>query len=86
METDGIIQPSNNPENSPMTLVLKKLDAIGKSKFRLILDYQKLNNITVGDKMPMSQIQEVLDSLGKSKYFTVPDLASGFYQILLTQK
>lgn len=86
METDGIIEPSNSPWNSPMILVPKKLDATGKPKFRLVVDYRKLNNITVGDKMPLPQIQDVLDRLGKSKYFTVLDLASGFHQIPLSEE
>ncbi|KAL4123449.1 hypothetical protein QTP88_015627 [Uroleucon formosanum] len=83
MYDEGIIEPSNSPWNSPMLLVPKKLDATGKPKYRLVVDYRKLNNITVGDKMPLPQIRDVLDRLGNSKYFTVLDLASGFHQIPL---
>lgn len=83
MHDEGIIEPSNSPWNSPMLLVPKKLDATGKPKYRLVVDYRKLNNITVGDKMPLPQIRDVLDRLGNSKYFTVLDLASGFHQIPL---
>lgn len=86
MESNGIIEPSDSPWNSPILLVPKKLDASGKPKFRLVVDYRKLNNITIGDKMPLPQIQDVLDRLGKSKYFTVLDLASGFHQIPLSQE
>lgn len=53
METDRIIEPSNSPWNSPMISVLKKLDVIGKPKFCLDVDYRKLNNTTVEDKMTL---------------------------------
>lgn len=85
MNHEGIIEPSSSPWNSPMLLVPKKLDANGKIKYRLVVDYRKLNNITVGDKMPLPQIRDVLDRLGNSKYFTVLDLASGFHQIPLEE-
>lgn len=85
MNHEGIIEPSSSPWNSPMLLVPKKLDMNGKIKCRLVVDYRKLNNITVGYKMPLPQIREVLDRLGNSKYFTVLDLASGFHQIPLEE-
>ncbi|KAL4127100.1 hypothetical protein QTP88_011298 [Uroleucon formosanum] len=86
MKSDGIIEPSNSPWNSPILLVPKKMDVSGKPKFRLVVDFRKLNNITVGDKMPLPQIQDVLDRLGRSKYFSVLDLAQGFHQISLDKE
>jgi len=81
MESDGIIEPSSSPGNSPILLVPKKIDVSGKPKFRLVVDFRKLNNTTVGDKMPLPQIQDVLDRLGRSKYSSILDLAQGFHQI-----
>ncbi|KAL4127018.1 hypothetical protein QTP88_011216 [Uroleucon formosanum] len=86
MKSDGIIEPSNSPWNSPILLVPKKMDVSGKPKFRLVVDFRKLNNITVGDKMPLPQIQDVLDRLGRSKYFSVLGLAQGFHQISLDKE
>lgn len=76
-----IIKPSYSPYNFPLWIVPKKLDASGKTKWRLVIDYRKLNDVTIGDKYPIPQIDEILDSLGHSKYFSTLDLASGFNQI-----
>lgn len=83
---DGIIRPSKSPYNSPVWVVPKKLDASGVKKYRMVVDYRKLNSITIADKYPIPEINEVLAQLGKSKYFTVLDLKSGFHQIPLRQK
>lgn len=85
MNVEGMIEPDNFPWNSSMLLVPKKLDATGKLKYCLVLNYRKLNNMTVGDEMPLLQIRDVLDHSGKSKYFTVLDFASGFHQIPLDE-
>lgn len=78
---DGIIRPSRSPWNSPVWIVPKKMDASGKKKFRLVIDYRKLNQKTVSDKYPMPEISNILDQLGGNRYFTTLDLASGFHQI-----
>lgn len=77
----GIIRPSSSPWSSPIWVVPKKLDATGKRKWRLVVDYRKLNDKTVDDKYPIPNITEVLDKLGRCNYFTTLDLASGFHQI-----
>lgn len=69
-----------------MWIVPKKIDASGEKKFRMVIDYRKLNAITIADKYPLPEINEVLAQLGRSKYFTVLDLKSGFHQIPLRPK
>ncbi|CAH2098401.1 unnamed protein product [Euphydryas editha] len=81
MLEQGIIEPSNSPWSSPIWVVPKKQDASGKQKWRVVIDYRKLNDITIGDTYPIPQINEILDQLGNSKYFSTLDLASGFHQI-----
>lgn len=80
---DGIIRPSRSPYNSPVWIVPKKLDASGKKKFRLVIDYRKLNQKTISDRYPIPDTSTILANLGKMKYFTTLDLASGFHQIPL---
>jgi hypothetical protein len=46
-----------------------------------VVDFRKLNDVTVGDSFPIPVISDVLDSLGKTKYFSTVDCASGFSQI-----
>lgn len=77
----GIIRPSYSPWSSPIWIVPKKIDASNKQKWRLVVDYRKLNEKTIGDRYPLPNITEILDKLGRSMYFTTLDLASGFHQI-----
>src|SRR3978361_1040115 len=84
MLNEKIIRPSVSPYNSPLWIVPKKTDASGEKKWRIVIDYRKLNNLTVGDSFPIPNIEEILDQLGHSTYFTTLDLCSGFHQIKMT--
>lgn len=81
MLDDGIIRPSQSPWSSPIWIVPKKMDASGKQKWRIVVDYRKINEKTIDDRYPMPNITEILDKLGRCQYFTTLDLASGFHQI-----
>jgi len=58
---DNLIQPSQSPWNFPILIVPKKLDSSGKRKWRICVDFLKLNDITVGDSFPLPNIQDILD-------------------------
>jgi hypothetical protein len=62
---DGIIQQSQSPWNFPILVVPKKLDASGKRKWRICVDFQKLKAVTVG--FPIPNIQDILDKLGRTR-------------------
>lgn len=81
----GIIRPSRSPYNSPIWVVPKKADASGIKKFRIVIDYRKLNEQTIPDKYPIPEINDVLPQLGQNKFFSVIDLKSGFHQIPLRE-
>lgn len=81
MLQQGIIQNSVSPWSSPIWIVPKKTDASGKKKWRMVIDYRKLNERTIDDKYPLPNITDILDKLGKSQYFTTLDLANGFHQL-----
>lgn len=78
---DNIIQESHSPWSAPVHLVSKKPDASGEKKYRMVIDYRRLNEITLDDKYPLPNITDLFDKLGKSTYFTTLDLASGYHQI-----
>lgn len=81
MLRQGIIKPSFSPWSAPVWIVPKKKDASGIQKWRLVIDYRKLNEKTICDKYPIPNITDILDKLGRSMYFSTLDLASGFHQI-----
>lgn len=83
---DDIIRPSRSAWNSPVWIVAKKLDASDEKKFRLVIDYRKVNDKTLSDKYPMPEITNTIDQLGGNKYFTTLVLASGFHQIKLKNR
>ena len=66
-----------------MFLVLKKADAKEIPKLRIVINFRKLNNLTI-DTFPLPNISDILD-LGKAKYFTTLDLASNYHQIPLAE-
>jgi len=76
---NGIIRPSRSPYNSPVLIVPKKLDASNVKKYRMVIDYRKLNSVTIADRYPLPDINGVLAQLGSNKFFSVLDLKSGFH-------
>jgi len=72
--------------NAPLLVVPKKTDASGKQKLRIVLDFRKLNDFTIGDSFPSPNITDILDQLGNAKYFSTLDLASGYHQIPMHEK
>jgi len=78
---DEIISTSESPWNTPLLIVPKKVDSTGNKKYRVVVDFRKLNNLTVGDSFPMLDITFILDQLGKAKYFSCLDMVSGYHQI-----
>lgn len=82
---DGIIRPSRSAYNAPVWIVPKKQDASGKTKYRMVIDYRKLNEVTKPDRYPIPEIADILANLGQNKYFSTLDLKSGFHQIPLKE-
>lgn len=81
-----IIRPSISPWSFPIVIVPKKTDQSGNEKWRIAIDYRKLNEKTIDDKFPIPNIDELLDQLKNAKYFSALDLASGFHQIELDEQ
>lgn len=75
-----LIEPSLSPYNSPILLVPKK-STNKEKKWRLCIDYRRVNKKLIPDKFPLPRMDAILDGLGKAKYFSTLDLFSGFHQI-----
>lgn len=86
MLDQGVIRESSSPYSSPVWVVAKKQDASNKQKWRIVIDYRKLNEVTKEDKFPLPNMDDILDKLGRANYFTTLDLAKGFHQIEMEPK
>ncbi|KAL4088757.1 hypothetical protein QTP88_023841 [Uroleucon formosanum] len=78
-------EPSSSPWNAPLLLIKKKVDASGKEKFRIVIDFRALNQVTLNEFHPLPNITQILDHLGQCQLFSVIDLTSGFHQIPLSE-
>ena len=81
MLDQGIVTPSASPWASPIVLVLKK-----DGTLRFCIDFRKLNGVTKKDAYPLPRIDDSIDTLSGSQYFTTLDLASGYWQLGLTDR
>ena len=81
MLTGGQIEPSDSPWSSPVVLVTKK-----DGGTRFCVDYRRLNDVTVKDACPLPWIDDTLDMLAGKQWFSTLDLASGYYQVSLSQE
>ena len=53
---------------------------------RLCVDYRRLNDATVKDTYPLPRIDDTLDMLAGKQWFSTLDLASGYWQVSLSQE
>ena len=79
MLTGGQIEASDSPWSSPVVLVTKK------DGTRFCMDYRQLNDATVKDAYPLPRIDDTLDMLAGKQWFSTLDLASGYWQVSLSQ-
>ena len=62
-------------------MFLKTADPKGNIIWRMVLDFRKLNEKTIGDSYPLPIINDILNLLGSARYFSVFDLATSFHHI-----
>ncbi len=79
---ERVIQESHSPWNSPLFLVPKK-----DGSYRPVIDFQKVNALTVPDHYPVPVLSELLQSICKhNTVFTSLHLLSGFWHIPMDDK
>ncbi|GJQ96767.1 putative reverse transcriptase domain-containing protein [Tanacetum coccineum] len=72
----GFIRPSTSPWGSPVLFVKKKDES-----FRMCIDYQELNKLTVKNYYPLPRIDDLFDQLQGSSTYSKIDLRSGYHQL-----
>ena len=76
-----LIEPSQSPWSSPVVLVPKK-----GGKWRMCIDYRRLNEVTQKDSWPVPSIEQILESLRGQKWYSKIDLCSGYHQIEMLEE
>jgi len=71
--TKGFIRKSKSPAGAPVFFVPKK-----NGELRMVVDYRKLNDITIRDSYPLPLINDMLEHLSKGKVFSKLDLRSAY--------
>jgi len=72
-----IIKKAVSEWNSPILVVPKP----GDEKWRLVIDYRRLNKRIAGDTFPLPHIEDLLTKTARATIFSKIDLVSGFHQI-----
>ncbi|CCO37321.1 hypothetical protein RSOLAG1IB_12443 [Rhizoctonia solani AG-1 IB] len=76
----GKIRPSKSPAGAPVMFV-KKADG----SLRLVVDYQKLNEVTVKDVYPLPRQDDLMAKLQEAKIFTKLDLQWGYNNVRIKE-
>nr|GFC55406.1 putative reverse transcriptase domain-containing protein [Tanacetum cinerariifolium] len=72
----GFIRHSSSPWGAPVLFVKRK-----DGSFRMCIDFQELNKLTVRNRYPLPRIDDLFDQLqGSSVYYKI-DLRSGYHQL-----
>ncbi|GJV17139.1 putative reverse transcriptase domain-containing protein [Tanacetum coccineum] len=77
----GFIRPSSSPWGAPVLFVKKKDES-----FRMCIDYQELNKLTVNNRYPLLRIDDLFDQLQGSSVYSKIDLRSGYHQLRVREE
>ncbi|GKB42170.1 putative reverse transcriptase domain-containing protein [Tanacetum coccineum] len=77
----GFIRPSSSPWGAPVLFVKKK-----DGSFRMCIDYQELNKLTMKNRYPLPRIDDLFDQLQGSSVYSKIDLRSGYHQLRVREE
>ena len=76
----GRIRPSKSPCPSPFFCIRKK-----DGSLRPVMDYKRINDLTVKDRYPLPLISEILDKTRQFSHFTKLDIRWGYNNVRLRE-
>ncbi|GJU11910.1 putative reverse transcriptase domain-containing protein [Tanacetum coccineum] len=76
LQDKGFIRPSHSSWGAPALFVKKKYGS-----FRMCIDYQELNKLTIKNHYPLPRIDDLFDQLQGLRYFFKIDLCFGYHQL-----
>jgi len=80
----GLIEPTVSSWASPILVRLKKDSTPNDIRLKIIVDYRRLNEVTVPDAAGLGNQEEILHGFGgNQRYCGIVDAAGGFYQFLI---
>nr|GFA05560.1 putative reverse transcriptase domain-containing protein [Tanacetum cinerariifolium] len=77
----GFIRHSSSPWGAPVLFVKKK-----DGSFRMCIDYQELNKLTVKNRYPLPRIDDLFDQLQGSIIYSKINLRSGYHQLRVREQ
>nr|GEW27366.1 putative reverse transcriptase domain-containing protein [Tanacetum cinerariifolium] len=77
----GFIRPSFSPWGAPVLFVKKK-----DGSFRMCIDYNELNKLTVKNRYPLPRIDDLFNQLQGSSVYSRIDLRSGYHQLRVREQ
>nr|GEX34129.1 putative reverse transcriptase domain-containing protein [Tanacetum cinerariifolium] len=77
----GFIRPSSLPWGASVLFVKKK-----DGSFRMCIDYQELNKLTVKNRYPLLRIDALFNQLQGSNIYSKIDLRSGYHQLRVREQ
>jgi hypothetical protein len=73
---EGIIRRSTSTYAAPAFGIFKPNNTL-----RIVVDYRKLNKITIKDNFPFPSIKDEIETFKDMKYFSKLDMKNGYYQL-----
>jgi transposase InsO family protein len=77
----GVIRPSNSAWAAAPHFVVKKT-----GELRLVIDYRLLNESMITDSYPLPRLWSNVRSMAGKKFYITLDMASGFWNVPLTEE
>lgn len=76
----GVIEPSVSPWGAPGFIVYRN------GKPRMVIDYRKLNELTIPDEFPLPKQEDIMHALSGAQWLSTMDALAGFTQTTIVEE